>query len=309
MRRIAIIGAGLSGLVLARRLDGIAEVTVFDRAPGHASDLRHTRAFREFLQPLLDDGVVSNWSPAFAELDRDRIRDARAWNDDYPHYVGTPRMSAIGKYLSRGLAVNTNTRIAGFEQASGRWTLLDSQGNSRGDFDWVILTTPAPQAATLADGFPELVELCEERRMRACFALMLGFEKPLELPWEAAVVRNADISWMCVNSSKPGRSAPFTLLVHSTNAWADRHVDDDAELLRDQLLDEASAVSGHDLRTARHCDLHRWRFANMDKRRGSDCYIDHDTRLAACGDWFLRGRVEAAFTSAFALHAKLRESL
>lgn len=89
---------------------------------------------------------------------------------------------------------------------------------------------------------------------------MLGFSAPLDLPWQAAVVRNADISWMSVNSSKPGRADAFTMLVHSTNAWADAHIDDGAN-------------------------------------------------LAACGDWFLRGRVEAAFKSAQALAGKLRNRL
>lgn len=31
--RLAIIGAGLSGLTLASELDGFAEVTVFDKSP------------------------------------------------------------------------------------------------------------------------------------------------------------------------------------------------------------------------------------------------------------------------------------
>jgi predicted NAD/FAD-dependent oxidoreductase len=74
MKRIAIIGAGLSGLVLARRLGDIAQVTIFEKfrsvggrmATRYAHDYEfdhgaqfftaRTLEFREFLQPLVDDG-------------------------------------------------------------------------------------------------------------------------------------------------------------------------------------------------------------------------------------------------------------
>ena len=42
--------------------------------------------------------------------------------------------------------------------------------------------------------------------MRACFSLMLGFEKSLPLEFEAAHVTNTDLSWIAVNSHKPGRA-------------------------------------------------------------------------------------------------------
>jgi predicted NAD/FAD-dependent oxidoreductase len=327
MQRIAIIGAGLSGLVLSRRLHDVADVTLFEKsrsvggriATRYADEYEfdhgaqffsaRTRAFRDFLEPLIQDQVIANWAASFAELDRAGTRDFRSWRDDYPHYVGMPRMNAIGKYLAQGLRVHTDTPVAEIGRSRGKWVLLDASGNSFDGFDWLVLTAPAPQTASLASGFPELVTLCDTRDMHACFALMLGFAKPLELPWQAALVRNADISWVSVNSSKPGRKSPFTLLVHSTNAWADAHVDDEIVGIRERLLDEASAVCGLDLRAADYCNLHRWRFANVDKQRGPRSYVHDDLQLAACGDWFVRGRVESAFTSATALASQLQDRL
>lgn len=325
MKRIAIIGAGLSGLVLARRLGDVAKVTIFEKSRGvggrmatrYADDYEfdhgaqfftaRTPAFREFLQPLVNDGVVANWTPKFEELDRHGTRDRREWGEKYPHYVGVPRMNAVGKYLAAGLDIRTRTRIVEIRQDKGTWGLVDSHGHCHDEFHWLVLTAPAPQTATLASAYPALSALCESREMRACFALMLGFASPLELPWQAAVVRDADISWMSVNSSKPGRADAFTMLVHSTNAWADAHIDDDIDSIRAHMLGEASAISGVDLSVADYCDVHRWRFANRDKRGGPEFYIDDDAKLAACGDWLLRGRVEAAFTSGNALASKLRD--
>ena len=145
--------------------------------------------------------------------------------------------------------------------------------------------------------------------MRACFAMMLGFAEPLELPWQAALVHSADISWVSVNSSKPGRKDAFTLVFHSTNAWADEHVDDDIDSVTGHMLAEASLVTGQDLESAVHCQVHRWRYANIDKQTGSASYVSDELQLAVCGDWLVRGRIEAAFTSAYDLGWQLQDRL
>lgn len=326
-QKIAVIGAGLSGLIVARRLCGAAEVTIFEksRGPGGRMATRrraefefdhgaqfftaHSGEFREFLAPLLADGVVANWQAAFAELDRNGVRALRSWDDDYPHFVGTPAMNRIGKYLSDGLNILLETTVAGISRRDGSWALLDDDDRELGRFDWVVLTAPAAQTGKLAIAHPALIDVCRARTMRACFALMLGFAEPMILPWQAALVRDADISWMSVNSSKPGREPPFTLVVHSTNAWADAHLDDDSDGVLEHLLGEAVAVTGAKLDAAVHQQVHRWRYANIDKQAGPTCFIDDEARLAACGDWFLRGRIEAAFTSANELAARLLDRL
>ena len=327
MKRIAIVGAGLSGLIVAQRLRGLADVTVFEksRGPGGRMATRYagdyefdhgaqfftarTPEFRHFLAPLLDEGVVADWPAEFAELDGDRVRARRSWCREYPHYVGVPRMSTIGRYLSRELEIVPNTRIVKIERLDEDWTLIDEAGNTFDGFRWLVLTPPAAQTASLAAEFPDLAALCAEREMLACYALMLGFQRDLELPWQAAVVRNAPISWISVNSSKPGRKRPFTLLVHSTNAWANQHVDDNIDAVRERMLDEATRVCGQDLRSADHCQVHRWRYANIDRQIGSKYYVNISSRLAACGDWFVRGRIEAAFTSASSLAERILEQL
>lgn len=325
MKRIAIIGAGLSGLVVARQLGESADVTVFEksRAPGgrmatrRAGDLEfdhgaqfftaRTGAFQRFLQPLLADDVVANWPARFAELEGDRVSAMRVWSDDYPHYVGTPGMRRIGQYLAAGIDVRHETAVSAIERHADRWTVLDSTGTNLGRFDWLVSTAPAPQTEALARELPALASLCRKRRMRGCFALMLGFARPLDLPWQAALVRRADISWVSVNSSKPGRGDAFTLLVHSTNAWADAHIDDSTDRVLEHLMAEASRVAGEDLQSATHRAVHRWRYANIDNQTGPAYFIDDARRVAACGDWFVRGRVEAAFTSADALGQALRQ--
>ncbi|MBT8105234.1 MAG: NADP transhydrogenase subunit alpha, partial [Woeseiaceae bacterium] len=269
----------------------------------------HTPEFREFLQPLLTDNVVASWTAQFAQIERDEVTSLRPWNDDAPHYVGTPGMNAVGKYLARDLDIVTETPIVRIERPDNGWSLTDDKEQAFDRFDWVVLTAPAPQTAALGAAYPDLATLSGKHSMLGCYAMMLGFTTPVELPWQAALVRDADISWVSVNSSKPGRKDPFTLLVHSTNAWANAHIDDDLESVREQMLVEASKICRKDLGTADHCSVHRWRYANIARQSGPEFYVDDDSQLAACGDWFVRGRVEAAFTSANMLAQQLVEKM
>ena len=328
MTRIAIIGAGISGLVVARGLSRHHAVTVFEKSGGvggrmatryagrfefdHGAQFftARTRDFQAFLRPLLDAGVVANWSARFAELAPGRIDKERRWSMDYPHYVGAPRMNAIGKWLAQDLDIRLGTEIADLRQVKDEWCLVSTTGDDLGRFDWVVSTAPAPQTRQLApDPSAALSRRADRAIMQACCALMLGFERSLPFSWQAALVRDADISWISLNGSKPGRNEACTLVAHSTNAWADQHLDDDPVELKSFLITECSRVTGVDVSTATHQDLHRWRFANVSKQQGDPYYLDMGCRFAACGDWFIRGRVEGAFTSGHLLAAALERAL
>ncbi len=286
MRRVAVIGAGLSGLVAARELRECSEVTVFEKSRGYGGRLAtryeggfefdhgaqyftaRSAGFQKFLEPLIAHGVVACWCARFAELDRDTVVATRDWDDAFPHYVGAPRMNAIGRYLADGLTVRQNTTVAQLDREADGWSLADSDGNALGRFDWVVCAVPAAQTAALVGG--------------------------------------ADSSWISVNSSKPQRTGRFTLVVHSTNAYADANLETRLPAVQDHLLREVSEVTGVDCGQASVCQLQRWRYANVDKQSGPACLVDEDLQLAGCGDWFRHGRVAAAFSSGFEVAGKLR---
>lgn len=325
--RIAIIGGGLSGLVVARELHDDHAVTVFEKSRGvggrmatryetnfefdHGAQFFTARSsdFRQYLQPLIERGVVTSWRARFAELQRGEIVSEHDWDDASPHYVGAPRMNAIGRALAENLDVRRNTTVSKLERGPGGWCLSDSGGTDLGHFDWVILAMPAAQTAALAPGDSCLNRLAGTVKMQACFALMLGFDTPLSLPWQAALILDSSISWVSVNSSKPGRPEPFSLVVHSSNAFADDNIDNDGDDLAARMLAETSEVIGVNVEMATLLRLQRWRYANVDSQNGAQFFIDETNRLAACGDWFRCGRVEAAFTSSFGLVQRLKRLL
>lgn len=327
MTRIAIIGGGLSGLTAANFLKDHADVTLFEKARGVSGRMStrraepyffdhgaqfftaQTDAFQSFIAPMIEKGVIQRWDAQFVSIRHKKIADQRQWNEDKPHYVGVPGMNAIAKYLAQGLNIHVGTRVASISRNNGVWSLEDEQGNALGAYDWVISTIPAEQATVLLPSSLSFYPKISAVTMQGCFTLMLGFTEALPLEFDAAWVEGEDISWISVNSSKPGRNETYCLLAHSTNQWADEHIDDDRDQVMAYLCQQVSSIIGYDVSQAAHKALHGWRYANVEKQRGETFFLEADQHIAVCGDWLIEGKVEAAFTSAMQLSKKLQDIL
>ena len=325
MTKIAIIGAGLSGLSVTHLLKDYADVTLFEKARGVSGRISTRRAepyffdhgaqyftartkpFQNFIQPLLNQGIIERWNARYVEFKSNQIIERRNWCDEEPWYVGVPGMNHVAKFLAKELNIHINTRIASLNH-QGTWQLTDEQGQQYPGFDWVICTAPSPQAfELLPDSFKYHADI-QDIKMRACFSLMLGFEQSLPLDFEAAHVTNSDLSWIAINSHKPQRPDLFTLMVNSSEDYAEAHIDDERDQVMQHLINETSHIIGQDVSQANYKTIHGWRYANnADKKKKSPIFIDQDLKLAACGDWCLGGRVEGAFTSAYDLTKHMKE--
>jgi predicted NAD/FAD-dependent oxidoreductase len=323
MKKIAIIGAGLAGLSAAHFLKDKADITIIEKSRGVSGRLStrraepyffdhgaqyfsaRTEAFQAFIEPLKEAGVIQTWNPRLAEI-KDRevfFQDKR--KDDDPHYVGVPGMNAIGKYLSRDMNVMLGVRVSKILKDGDGWILMDDAGDEIGRFDWVISAVPAAQALDILPASFNHRQRIESISMQGCFALMLGFDQPLDLDFDAARVHGEDISWIANNGSKPEREGAYSLLVHSSNGWADAHMDDEREQVTEYLCGLTSELIGHNISRAAHQALHGWRYANVASHDGQTYFLDKENCLALCGDWCIEGRVEAAFTSAYNLSQKI----
>lgn len=320
MTKIAIIGAGLAGLSLARSLPSRFDITMFEKSRGiggrmatrYAGDFEfdhgaqyftaRTDAFRVFSKAQLEAGRISLWDSDVAQLNG--ARETRA-----EKFVASPRMNTLCKALAEDLRIQKGVRIDRLARATNQWQLFDTDGLMCGEFDWVATAAPAPQAAALLpDGFSGQSVL-RRVRMAGCFALMLGFEQSVSLPWAAARVDGSAVGWIALNSAKPGRETACSVLIQSSNAWAEAHLEDDPAVIQRALLTEASALTGVDLGAADHVALHRWRYASTPKPAEQDFLVDANSKLAACGDWCLGSKVEAAYTSGRALGQHLASIL
>jgi len=257
-------------------------------------------AFQTALAPFQDTGTVQPWPAQINLIDGAHETSAQK-------YVAAPRMNTLCKQMAEGLNLHLQVQITKLERADGQWHLHDSEEATHGPFDWVISAAPAPQTQALFplefSGHTALATAS----MAGCFALMLGFKTPLTLPWPAARIAKAPVGWIALNSKKPGRQTGTSLLIQSSNDWAEAHLEDDRSEVQAILLEAASKHTGQDLTQADHTALHRWRYAATPVPAGKDFLFDEAQKLAACGDWCLGSKVEAAFTSGHRLGQALLE--
>lgn len=84
--------------------------------------------------------------------------------------------------------------------------------------------------------------------------------------------------------------------MQATADWSRRHLEAGPEAISAVLLPHFLLASGTrampDFMTA-----HRWRYALVEQAADQPCLWDAAARIAACGDWCLGPRVEAAFDS------------
>lgn len=310
--KIAIIGAGLSGLVLAKRLNETHSVTVLEKARGPGGRMSTRRAppftfdhgaqyftaetapFQAFIQDLHSQDLIGDWPDEIQLVGNAFVSRKRK-------YVAQPGMNAICKHLASGLDIRTQMQVDALERMPGGWRLVMKSGDNSEPFDWVISTAPSIQTAALMPKAFNGHAVLDEVRMLGCYALMLGYDHPIKLDFSALKSDIPPVGWIAVNSQKPGRLDPFTLLIQSDNQWADAHLEDPQDDVLSTLIEAGSDLLGVDLSGAAHQVLHRWRYASTSCAAGLPFLIDEAQHLAACGDWCLGGKVEAAFSSANAL--------
>lgn len=319
MKRIAIIGAGISGLTLARRLSQAADVIVFEKARGIGGRMStryadpfyfdhgaqcftaRTKEFQAFLKPYQEADVISEWKGKVINLEIGKKETKRLWFE--PHLVATPNMNSLCKALAVNMVVKTSCEVAPLtsREHSG-WSLHTTNGEDLGRFDWVISTAPPAQTLRLFANHIPPGEPLHSSAMQGCYALMIGFKQPWDRQWIAAKVRDNPIKWISVNSSKPERDTGTTcLVIHSRNDWAEAHIDDDMGEAQKFLLEQFGRLTGIDATHADYIATHRWRYALVDKSEKLGGYIDAEAGLAATGDWCETSRVEEAWQHATAL--------
>ena len=322
MKSLAIIGAGIAGITLARQLQGSAKVSVFEKSRGFGGRMATRRidayqfdhgaqfftARSKQFQSLINDCMAENqiqaWLPRILTLDPEKKPFKREWFE--PHYVATPGMNSLCAALALELNVTLDTQVAGIEALAQGWLLKDSAGQELGHFDWVISTSPAPQTdELLPDCFAHKSELSMVD-FSPCFSLMLGFESAPNLNFDAAVVRNSPLSWIASNSSKQGRSPTFSLMIHSDNRWARTQLENDIDDVRHAMQEALEILLGDSLPQPDHVAIHRWKYAKVEASCEEVFLLDASNQLAACGDWCGGNRVEHAYLSGLKLGEHLQ---
>jgi predicted NAD/FAD-dependent oxidoreductase len=318
-KKIAIIGAGFCGLTLARELSAHADVHVFEKARGVGGRMStryaeqfftaRNKRFQEFLAPYIASGDVAEWKGKTIIFEAGKEPDKNIWFE--PHYVAAPNMNSLCKKLAEGCSIALNTEIAPVEEKQKeKWQLVDKNGASVGAFDWIISTAPPVQTMRLFMGHIPATAGLSQVELQGCYALMIGFLKPWDKNWIAAKIRENPLQWIAINSTKPNRNTEITSIVaHSSNAWAEAHIDDDMGQAQAFLLQQFEAITGIDCGKADYLSTHRWRYALVNEPQEFLPYMDEVSGLASASDWCTTSRIEEVWLNATKLAQALCKKL
>lgn len=145
MPRVAVIGAGISGLMTARTLRDLGfDVTVFEKSRGlggrtatrrvdpglsfdHGAQYFTVRDphFVRHVEAWVEQKIAAEWTGRIVTIDGTNVR---LKTDQTHRYVGVPGMKAIAHHLGAGLGSAWSRESSGFNvsgKAGKSWTLRD----------------------------------------------------------------------------------------------------------------------------------------------------------------------------------------
>jgi predicted NAD/FAD-dependent oxidoreductase len=312
-KTIAVVGAGISGLLLARDLQARgADVVVLEKSRGVGGRL----ATKRVGPAVFDQGaqfftvrderfrtVVNEWRGAGI---------ATTWpGRETERVIGVAGMTALPKALAASLPLQREHRVTrAMRHASGCWELeIETHGMLRAER--LVLTAPVPQSlALLEPGLlaPAVHEALSLLTYHPCLALLLALDGPSAVPPEGFAPSAGAIRWVADNSLKgvsPGPAGALTL--HTTPAFAAQHYGESVEEVAARLRSEIEPwLGGSGIVST---TLHRWKFSEPKAAHPEPFVWLPDLALGFCGDSFGGPRVEGAAVSGLALAARIATTL
>ena len=192
---IAIIGAGLTGLSIARRfVEAGIKTQLFDKSHGVSGRMATRRLEMNGLDLHFDHGIpflTSSQLQAIGELLKSPPEpvplDVAAHSE-----LGRKSliciadgMSRVGKWLASDLEIHLKRPVTAVVPSSSakRWQILTEDDVVPDDFDLIITTTPPRQAAEiLRSSDTTVVTALSTIEPQGCWSLMLVTDPPLPLP-------------------------------------------------------------------------------------------------------------------------------
>ena len=296
MTTLAIVGAGASGCAAAWALrDADVSVTIFEKSRGvagraatrgrHGARYDHganyvtptSRRVRTLITETLPTAALVDIDRPVWTFDADGTLHPPDRESASPKWTYRQGVSTLGTLLADAseAAIHHQVRIQAVNRTTdGDWRLTDTDGETHGPFDTVLLTPPAPQTADIlrqgtfaADVQSDLVEAMEAAKYVSQFACIFAVDRGLDLPGDAYGYRStgddSPLAWVGVENAKPGHvpDGETLLVVQTAPAWTAPRVDTDPA---DVLPDVQAAVEGVldvDLSPLAWTDTQRWRYA------------------------------------------------
>ncbi len=320
-KSVAIIGAGISGANLAKKLnDAGVSVKIFEKARGPGGRTSSRKFSYQGEDYKIDHGaqfidVVSEEFQDFVnKLEKNSIVEEIYQEEKFKGFEGrtfvaVPAMNAITKYLTKDLEVNYSIGVGRVVKEGKKLALLAKDGSNLGVYDSVLSTTPPKQTAEIFQDF-EVFEPLAGLEMKLHFAIMLASEKKYDFGFKESNLDDSLLNWIGINSEKPQRAKePLSIIMHTNFLWSLKNKDLDESLIIKLALDELEQITGFKDEAPIYQACHRWLYGRTLEPLGVDFIFERKNNIGCCGDYMLGDNIEAAYISSTRLAERIISTL
>ncbi len=331
---LVIIGAGLSGLVAARRLvdEFHAPVTLVDKGRGVGGRLATRRIdgdrfdhgaqyftarspeFQRIVADWVHRGLAREWSKGFA------LENGKRKEDGFPRYIMDQGMTQAPKTLAEGLPIQLNMRVRSLSIGSLGWEIyFDDEQSTVWVAKSLLLTAPVPQCLEwLKAGNTRLSPIIYQRlcaiEYQPSIATMVRLKGPSLVPPPGGVWLSGEpLTWIADNTLKGIGStqdkAPEVgrLTLHSGPQFAKKHWEDNPEEVGNKMIESGKAWMGSEVETFQ---THRWKYSLAIRHdKAPFLRMDSPHPLWFAGDGFCAPRIEGAAVSGWLVAEEIARRL
>jgi renalase len=344
---VAVVGAGLAGLVCAQQLQRAGlRVVVVEKSRGLGGRL----ATRRLQGTCADHGVryLAEQGPLTAQLIQTLLAQnlIQPWTE--ARYTAPAGLTAVAKWLAQGLEIWTAERVEALKvelspspQNSPQNLSQNSPPSSRQN-RWqvgltpgerprllaraVVLAIPAPQALALVEStnsqqasssIATLIQSLGAIEFEPCITAIATYPEPgPNLDEPAILAASPDLAWISQEQTK-GRAQLPVLVVQSTAAFARQHLEASdlksvGQLLLQQVAKTLAPEEHISIEQPTDLQVHRWRYALVRQplSDAAGCLSTHTPApLVCCGDWCSGAQIENALASGLAASQRMIDLL
>ncbi len=330
--RIAVIGAGIAGLVAAYTLANKESVVIYEKSRGlggRAATRWHdlpdgqrvyidhgaqyikdeSPIMHEFLHEILPmDDLVDIARPVWTFDAANRISEGDAAQNTTPKWTYRQGLSALGKLIVQAgdLEVRSSVRVSHLRYFEHQYQLIDEHGATLGTYEQVLIAIPAGQAAEMiqkSDLPPieriSLVGALQRAQYRRCITVALGYHRQIQKrPYYALVdtSKKNPLSWLAFEHDKPGHvpAGHSVIVAQMAGGYSLERWDTDQPIVISEVAKQVSSLLGEDLTNPDWTEYQKWRYSLPD-RTLSEIEPNICMRgLWFAGDWSPGGRVHLA---------------
>jgi renalase len=314
--KIAIVGAGITGSLLANKLaSGGHSPVVFEKSRGRGGRCTFKRTdwaefdlgapvvpawennFIKFMQTQVDSGLATSWPKQVFEFDGQLATAATKRQQ----YVFTGGMNATCVSWLQNLPLISECRIEQASRTAGKWWLTDSLARHHGPFDSLVVTAPWPQTEQLLRKIAGINQSLPEQDWSSCWTVAMQLTQSIATHVELIYLKNTPVQTLIRDSAKPDRKSSQQQLWiahfdHHISAQLGEEGASEAMLLAGQVLQQVFPDA--DLQFANHY-CHFWRYARpAQKQAAIGLIIDKQQNIFAGGDWSYGASIQAAWQAA-----------